>query len=85
MCGHMIEAEQKQTSISDVDKDTFARFAEFIYGGDYNVAEALIVLDDLDTERRRSESDSPRPLEVEAAEPPPPAPAADPSPPDEDY
>jgi hypothetical protein len=81
----MIEAEEKQTSISNVDKNTFARFAEFIYRGDYNVAEALIVLDNLDTERRRSESDSPRPLEVEAAEPPPPAPAADPLPPDEDY
>jgi hypothetical protein len=60
MCGHMMEAEEKQTFISDVDKDTFARFAEFIYGGDYNVAEALIVLDDLDTERRRSESVAPK-------------------------
>jgi hypothetical protein len=34
MCGHMMEAKEKQTSISDVDKDTFARFAEFIYWGD---------------------------------------------------
>jgi hypothetical protein len=39
-------------------KDTFARFVEFIYGGDYNVTEALIVFDDLDAERRRSESDN---------------------------
>jgi hypothetical protein len=54
ICGHMIEAEEKQTSISNVDKNTFARFAEFIYRGDYNVAEALVVLDNLDTERRRS-------------------------------
>jgi hypothetical protein len=66
MCGHMKEAQEKQTSISDVDKDTFARFAEFIYGSDYNVAEALIIVDDFDTESRRSESDSPRPLEVDA-------------------
>jgi hypothetical protein len=86
MCGHMMEAEEKQTFISDVDKDTFARFAEFIYGGDYNVAEALIVLDDLDTERRRSESDSPRPLEIDVEEipdPPSPEDAADPPPLDE--
>jgi hypothetical protein len=86
MCGHMMEAEEKQTFISDVDKDTFARFAEFIYGGDYNVAEALIVLDDLDTERRRSESDSPRPLEIDVEEipdPPSPEDAADPPSPED--
>jgi hypothetical protein len=51
-----------------VDKDTFARFAEFIYGGDYNVAEALIVFDNLDIKRRRSESDSSRLLEIKAAD-----------------
>jgi hypothetical protein len=86
MCGHMMKAEEKQTFISNVDKDTFARFAEFIYGGDYNVAEALIVLDNLDTERRRSESDSPRPLEIDVEEipdPPSPEDAADPPPLDE--
>jgi hypothetical protein len=82
----MIEAEEKQTSISDVDKDTFARFAKFIYKDDYNVAEALIILDDLDTERRRSESDFPKPLEVDVEEipdPPPPEDAVDPPPLDE--
>jgi hypothetical protein len=68
MCGNMREAEEKQTSLTGVDEGTFARFAEFIYGGDYNVAEPLIVLDNWETERDNPGSDSPQPVEAAPAE-----------------
>jgi hypothetical protein len=51
-----------------VDKDTFARFTEFIYKDNYNVAEALIIFNNLDIKRRRFESDFSRLLEVEVAD-----------------
>jgi hypothetical protein len=44
------------------------RFAESMYGGDFHVAEALIVFDVVETARRRSENDCPRPLEAGAEE-----------------
>jgi len=49
-----------------VDWDTFTRFAEFIYGGDYNTAQACVVLDEARVEIPRAESDSPK---AEAAYP----------------
>jgi hypothetical protein len=65
MCGNMREAEEKQTCVADVDEDTFVRFAEFIYGGDYNVAKPLVVLDDLAAEEDSSGKNNAQ--EVEAA------------------
>jgi hypothetical protein len=53
-----------------MDKDTFARFAEFIYKNDYNVAEALIIFNNLNTKRRYSESLFPKLLKIDAADPP---------------
>jgi hypothetical protein len=64
----MKEAEEKQTSLSNVDEDTFARFAEFIYGGNYNATEPLIVLDIPETERSHFESNSPKLSEAVAVE-----------------
>ena len=51
-----------------MDKDTFARFVKFIYRGDYNVAEALIIFNNLNIKMRRSESFSFRLLKVDAAD-----------------
>lgn len=63
MCGHMKEAEEKQTCLSNVDEDSFARFAEFIYGGDYNADVPLIVLDGLEFKRDNAGSESPKSAE----------------------
>jgi hypothetical protein len=38
MEGGMQETQQGSGPMSDIDKETFARFAEFIYSGDYNPA-----------------------------------------------
>ena len=48
MHSQMKESQENRTRLNNVDSDTFARFAEFIYSGDYNTAEARIVLDDVD-------------------------------------
>src|SRR5437773_611784 len=73
MCGNMREAEEKQTSLRDVDEDTFIRFAEFIYGSDYNVAEPLIVPDNSEIERGNAGGDFPPLVEIaeHATEEPP--------------
>ncbi len=65
-----MQAEEKQTSINNMDKNTFTRFVKFIYKNDYNVAEALIIFNNLNTKRRRSESPSPKSLKVDAVDPP---------------
>src|SRR6266511_1184519 len=70
MCGYIMQAEEKQTSINNMDKNTFTRFVKFIYKNDYNVAEALIIFNNLNTKRRRSESPSPKSLKVDAVDPP---------------
>jgi BTB/POZ domain len=58
MHNQMKESQEHRARLSNVDTDTFTRFAEFIYGGDYNAAEAGTVLDDVETEETREESES---------------------------
>ncbi|OQV10665.1 BTB/POZ domain-containing protein [Cladophialophora immunda] len=60
MSGHMKEAEEGKARLSNVDEHTFARFAEFIYGGNYNADEALIVLDDAEPESETARSETPK-------------------------
>ncbi|ETI24788.1 hypothetical protein G647_04158 [Cladophialophora carrionii CBS 160.54] len=62
--GAMLEAERKFAVFNDVDEDTFIRFMEFAYTGDYSVAEPAVVLPppDLDVENgdgSRGGADSP--------------------------
>jgi hypothetical protein len=59
MYGHIKEAQENRTGPNHVDGNKFARFAEFIYGGDYHAAEALAVLYDVETEKPRAERSSP--------------------------
>jgi hypothetical protein len=68
----MKESQEHRTRLEYVDSDTFTRFAEFIYGGDYNTAEARVVLDDAEVEKPRAESDIPEAEEVHLFDPPPP-------------
>ncbi|OCT52813.1 hypothetical protein CLCR_10533 [Cladophialophora carrionii] len=42
--GAMLEAERKFAVFDDVDEETFIRFMEFAYTGDYSVAEPAVVL-----------------------------------------
>ncbi|KAK5203049.1 Rab GTPase ypt31 [Exophiala xenobiotica] len=42
----MRESQENWMHLNNVDGDTFTRFSEFIYGGDYNSAAACVVLDD---------------------------------------
>ncbi|CZT24137.1 uncharacterized protein RCC_09854 [Ramularia collo-cygni] len=46
MNGSMQEAINGYASIDDVDGDTFARFVEYLYTGEYPAAEPLLLLDD---------------------------------------
>jgi hypothetical protein len=41
--GAMQEAKGQQASLEDVDEDTFTRFGEFLYGGNYNVTKPTVV------------------------------------------
>ncbi|KAK5045971.1 hypothetical protein LTR84_008757 [Exophiala bonariae] len=40
----MREASEERARLEEVDHDTSTHFAEYLYGGDYNPAEALIIL-----------------------------------------
>ena len=40
-CGSMREAKEGHATIADVDEDTFARFCEFLYTGDYHAASPI--------------------------------------------
>jgi len=55
----MREAEEKQSFLRDVDEETFAWFAEFICGGDYNASKPLIVLNQWEAEWHSCGRDSP--------------------------
>lgn len=63
----MREASEGRARLEEVDHETFTRFAEYLYGGDYNPAEALIVLEQKDPEDASCDA-SPR--EPVAEEPP---------------
>ena len=39
----MIEAEREYAVLEDVDEDTFTRFTQFAYTGDYAVAEPDVI------------------------------------------
>ncbi|KPI37084.1 uncharacterized protein AB675_3679 [Cyphellophora attinorum] len=41
----MKESREGRVRLEHVDHDTFLRFAEYLYGQNYNSAEALVVLD----------------------------------------
>jgi BTB/POZ domain len=45
MDGQMKEAIESRVRLEHIDHDTFTRFAEYLYGNDYNPAEALVVLE----------------------------------------
>ncbi|KAJ9603940.1 hypothetical protein H2200_011462 [Cladophialophora chaetospira] len=46
--GGMVESEREYAAIEDVDEDTFIRFIQFAYTGDYAVAETVVVLSPAD-------------------------------------
>lgn len=43
--GQMKETVEGRVRLNEVDLDTFIRFTEYLYGNDYNPAEALVVID----------------------------------------
>lgn len=75
--GQMKEAVEARVRLNEVDQDTVVRFLEYLYGDDYNSAEALAVLDQ--DEHTLCDPDSPAPIAEEAApmDGPPPEPVAD--------
>jgi hypothetical protein len=60
MHSQMKDSQENRTRLSNVDWDTFTRFAEFIYGGDYNAPKVCVVLGDAEVEKPRAEIDSPK-------------------------
>ena len=42
MTGRMREAQDGTATIHDIDIDSFTRFAEYIYGGDYNMVQPIV-------------------------------------------
>lgn len=58
MQSQMKESQENRGPLNNVDSDTSTRFAEFIYGGDYNTAEALVVLNGVEGKKPHPESDS---------------------------
>lgn len=54
MHGSMQEAKEGHATISDVDEDTFARFCEYVYTGDYTAAEHSVLLHSIGAEQEES-------------------------------
>ena len=72
MYGPMKEAQENRTRLDDVDKSTFAQFAQFIYWGDYNADEGVVVLDDtvIESEESREEIESHEAVTISGSPPP---------------
>ncbi len=70
----MAEAKDGCAPLKDVDEDTFARFAEFAYTGDYTAGDPEILLDSSQIEAGEDKSDNDDGERAVPDDPPPPPP-----------
>ncbi len=87
----MIEAKREYAVFDDVDEDTFIRFTQFAYTGDYAVAEPDVLLSQSDVgvesdRRSRARSSTPKAATLDDAlqEQPEPEPEPEPEPPEDE-
>lgn len=77
----MRESQERVASISDVDEATFARFAEFVYTGDFNTPQPVRsheALEAIQSSETNNDKDNIHAPDVQEA---PPEPESEPEPP----